>query len=1279
MADAVKEVKAILTSQDNMSPGMKTAAASALALQKAAGATSPSFLSMSSAMAAGTLAAGLVTKGVTAAAGAIAGTIKAAGTYEQSMNVFQAVSRASDDQMQAVRSTAVALGKDLTLPATSSADAGRAMTELAKSGLSVDQAMAAAKGTLQLAAAAGIEEANAAKITGAALNAFGLEGSNATRIADMLATASNISAAEIVDLGAGLQQAGFAFKATGRPVEELVGSLALLTNAGLTGSDAGTALKNAIIRMVDPTKEAKKVMTEYGISLFDAQGNLKSMPDIVDNLNKGLSGLTPEARNSALSTMFLSDGWKALQPLLDQGGDKLRSVITELGRAGSAAELAGARTKGTIGAWDGLKSVWETLEQSLGTKLSPALESMIRAVTAFVDAIGDEAEKLDLTPLAANLQSFGTDVSNAIYSAGQAVAEFSSNVGSTIPGIGPVFDSAGNAVGSALIGLAAILRGDVQGATAAFGESWRQLSQGTFPEAATALQNLSRAAEENQKVLAGIALGFATFAGAAAAAAAIGGITASLTGLATSAAALPALIQGIAAAIGGLATGAILVLPTVFAATALAWITDFGNIRTNTEATVASIDGALRTVPSIVQTAFESAVSAATTAWADLQSATSASMAAIGAEVAAGWEAYLTEPTRAAVADLETVVAEGWGLLTTSISGQFAAIVAAVTEGWGSSNAETSVAMASMNAAIDEGWAAAVAATSGAMASMAGAISEASGQMVAAISGAMSQVVATISSFAGETYSAALMLGQNAVQGIRDGINAGIQAVAGAAAALVRSAISAARQEADAQSPSRKMVALGEDMWAGLNNALAAGTIDDGILAQIRDYAGAIQDQLPYLGEIARVEREIKDIREDASVDAMFRAVEMINAESDLLNLKRDMAQAEYDLIPARQAAANAAREAQSIERGTLEDRQRLISIDGQQAQLRLQELAIREQLIGLSAKDKRAVQLQAELDVLRQQHEALQIQGDRITTVNKIQANNAKIAAEAYKTQVDGAEAAQQGTKNQIEVLTALEAVFKANEAVIKNATDNEVGYRERLIAVFKSESTPLQDRIAAGLQLVNQLESEGRISKQLADQLRGLSGATNQSAGLTGVHGNVAAAVSTQIRALGMVTQSTSTAFVAQARAVDKATDELEAYNKAASKAGVKMKLDVRNTERINVETGTGGAPSFDYNNFSPADYGGSALASGGPVQAGVPYWVGETGPEPFVPTLPGRVVDNASAMRSLGGGGGKSVTYAPTIIVEGSVVTEEKLIRTVTDGLRRFSRDNAGDLGF
>lgn len=317
-----------------------------------------------------------------------------AGDFEQTLNVLGATSGATGAQLDQVAAKAKELGADLTLPATSAQDAAQVMLELSKAGFSVEDSMNAAKGALQLSAAAQVDAAKAAQITAGAINAFGLAATDAVRVADLLAAGANASSASMTDLSQGLQQAGFMFHAVGMPIEDLVTSLAALTNVGLTGSDAGTALKNAITRLVNPTKKAAELMEKLGFSAYDANGKMKPLTQIITELQGAFVGMTDEEKNAALGTIFLSDGMKAMIPLLGLGADGFNELKSKVTVAGSAADVAGAQMKGWNGAVASAKSQMETLQLIIGTLIKNALTPLLFHVADIASKITTFADRL---------------------------------------------------------------------------------------------------------------------------------------------------------------------------------------------------------------------------------------------------------------------------------------------------------------------------------------------------------------------------------------------------------------------------------------------------------------------------------------------------------------------------------------------------------------------------------------------------------------------------------------------------------------------------------------------------------------------------------------------------------------------------------------------------------------------------------------------------------------------------------------------------------------------
>lgn len=329
---------------------------------------------------------GIAAAGAAVGAGLAAVAIPAA-SVEQQLNILQATTQASGSEMQQMAALARELGADLTLPATSSKDAAEAMTELGKSGLSINNIIGASKGVLQLSAAGQLSNAQAAEIASNALNAFGLKGTEAVRVADLLAASANASSVEVADVADSMQMAAAVFASAGIPIEDLVTLIGELGNAGIKGSDAGTSLKQMLLTVQTPSKQAAKLMEQIGFNIYEANGQMKSAREIIDNLATATAGLTPQARDFALGMIFGSDAVRAANVLLRQGVAGFDAMSLAVNRSGAAADLAAARNAGLKGAIDGLRSAVETAAIDLGTKLLPKFTEIVRGVAGAINGL----------------------------------------------------------------------------------------------------------------------------------------------------------------------------------------------------------------------------------------------------------------------------------------------------------------------------------------------------------------------------------------------------------------------------------------------------------------------------------------------------------------------------------------------------------------------------------------------------------------------------------------------------------------------------------------------------------------------------------------------------------------------------------------------------------------------------------------------------------------------------------------------------------------------------
>ena len=310
-------------------------------------------------------------------------------SYETAMNVFQATTKATTVQMSLAAAAAEKLGADMSLPATSAADAAIAMTELAKGGLNASQAMDAARGTLQLAAAATIGAGEAAGITANALNAFGLAASEAGKVSDLLAAAANASSAEIGDVAAALQQSAAGAHALKVPIDDLVTAIGEMANAGIKGSDAGTSLKTMMIALNPHTDKAAKAMKQLGIDAFDATGHFVGFEAIIKQAAPALASMTDQQKQAAIQTAFGTDAQRAANIILSEGAEKWGEMHAQVTLAGAAQDLAAAKAKGLAGAFAGLTSQLETIAINIYKDLSPGIENIVRKIADLTGSLSN--------------------------------------------------------------------------------------------------------------------------------------------------------------------------------------------------------------------------------------------------------------------------------------------------------------------------------------------------------------------------------------------------------------------------------------------------------------------------------------------------------------------------------------------------------------------------------------------------------------------------------------------------------------------------------------------------------------------------------------------------------------------------------------------------------------------------------------------------------------------------------------------------------------------------
>jgi TP901 family phage tail tape measure protein len=310
-----------------------------------------------------------------------AAAVKSQATFEQSINLLGVNAGVGGAELTKMADQAKQLGADTVFSASEAADA---MLELAKSGFKpAEIAGGGVQATMALAATEGLNLADAATITGNAMNSFGIKAKNAGTIADALAGASAASSASVESLSQALAQVGPGAKNAGLTLQDTVGVLAAFDQAGIKGGDAGTSLKTMLTRLIPQTKQSATAMERLGLfskttgsAFVDNKGNFKNIADVAGILQRKLGKLSEAQKATALQTIFGSDATRAATVLLNNGRAGIEKYITASTKQGTAQKLADARMKGTAGAIEQMKGSIDTASIALGEALAPTVKDV---------------------------------------------------------------------------------------------------------------------------------------------------------------------------------------------------------------------------------------------------------------------------------------------------------------------------------------------------------------------------------------------------------------------------------------------------------------------------------------------------------------------------------------------------------------------------------------------------------------------------------------------------------------------------------------------------------------------------------------------------------------------------------------------------------------------------------------------------------------------------------------------------------------------------------------
>jgi TP901 family phage tail tape measure protein len=318
--------------------------------------------------------------GVVALAGLGIASVKMAADFEAAMSESIAI---MGDVSDAMRDKMARAARDVALTTTFSAkQAAEAYFFLASAGLDAAQSIEALPKVAAFAQAGAFDMALATDLLTDAQSALGLtvddtaqNMENMTRVSDVLVGANTLANASVQQFSEALtNKAGPALRATNKSVEEGVAVLGVFADQGIKGSEAGTQLGIVLRDLQTKALKNKAGFAEMGIAVFDAQGNMNNMADIIGDIDGALGGMSVAQQKATLLQLGFSDkSVSALQALLGSS-EAIRDYEKDLrSMAGVTDEVAKKQLDNFNAQLSLLKSAFQDVMITVGNKVLPQL------------------------------------------------------------------------------------------------------------------------------------------------------------------------------------------------------------------------------------------------------------------------------------------------------------------------------------------------------------------------------------------------------------------------------------------------------------------------------------------------------------------------------------------------------------------------------------------------------------------------------------------------------------------------------------------------------------------------------------------------------------------------------------------------------------------------------------------------------------------------------------------------------------------------------------------
>lgn len=271
------------------------------------------------------------------------------------------------------------------------------MSELIKKGYTYNQVLGAMPSILDAARASGDDFNSVMSVSTSVLEQFGLKSNNTAtmlkntqRVTDSLSYVANKTSAGFSDMGEAMEYVGPVANGLHMSLEQTASAIGLMSNQGIEGEKAGTALRGALSQLMNPSKQNEIGFKRLGVSVSAFKKGTIGLPEIIDSIRASSKGMTAQQLQSNLALAFGTEAVSGMNILVNEGGDALRNMTKETQSAtGYTKKLAETMNNTAQANVDKFKSSLNVLAITAGQELLPQITKLVETGTDLVKWFND--------------------------------------------------------------------------------------------------------------------------------------------------------------------------------------------------------------------------------------------------------------------------------------------------------------------------------------------------------------------------------------------------------------------------------------------------------------------------------------------------------------------------------------------------------------------------------------------------------------------------------------------------------------------------------------------------------------------------------------------------------------------------------------------------------------------------------------------------------------------------------------------------------------------------